>query len=60
MTLVSIQLQRINDRSARFRKVREGLAAEVERATSLLKRQSESPQPFNEHNAWVAEVETWL
>ncbi len=60
MTVVAIQLQRINDRSARFRRVREGLAAEVERATSLLKRQTDSPLPIKEHNDWIAEVESWL
>ena len=60
MTFIAVQLQRINDRSARFLKVREGLAAEVERATSLLKRQSESPLPIKEHNDWIAEVESWL
>ena len=60
MSFVAIQLQRVNDRSNRFRIVREALAAEVARATTLLKRQTESPLPFKEHNEWVAEVESWL
>ena len=37
MTVVAIQLQRLNDRSARFRSIREQLAKQIEGLSALLR-----------------------
>ncbi len=60
MTVAAITLHRINDRSARFREIRERLAEFVSEATSLVNRQTENPLPVHEHNDWVAKVEAFL
>lgn len=60
MTIAAITLHKINDRSARFREIRERLAEFVSVATSLVNRQKENPLPVQEHNEWVAKVEAFL
>jgi hypothetical protein len=60
MAFVAVQLHRINDKSTRLRILRQALAAEVERATALLQRQTESPLPMKDYNDWIQAVEAWL
>ena len=60
LTLVAIQLHRLTDREARFRGIREKLAAFAEEASSLVAKSTEQPLPVEEHNAWVSRVEGYL
>jgi hypothetical protein len=60
LTVVAIQLHRVNDREARFRERREALAAFAEQATLLSARSSEEPPPIDAHNDWVSSVEAYL
>lgn len=60
LTVVAVQLLRVNDREARFRMVREKLAQFADTATALAARSSEDPLPNAEHNEWVSSVEAFL
>ena len=60
LAFVAVQLQRLNDRSSRHRKIREALAAFVKQAEVLHSRSTEDPLPYQDHNAWLAAVETYL
>ena len=60
LTFVAVQLQRVNDREARFRMIREKLAQFADAATNLAARSSEDPLPIAEHNGWVSNVEAFL
>ena len=60
LTVVAVQLHRLNDRDARFRIIRERLAAFAEEATALAARSTEEPLPIQEHNDWVSKVEAFL
>jgi hypothetical protein len=60
LTVVAIQLHRLNDKDARFRTRREKLAQFMKEAESLLKKCDENPLPIQEHNEWVARVEVYL
>jgi len=60
LTIVAVQLPRLNDRDARFRARREKLGQFLKDAESLMKRRDEEPLPFQEHNDWVARVEAYL
>ena len=60
LAVVAVQLQRVNDRDARFREVREKLAAFAKEAAALAARSLEDPLPIQEHNDWVSRVEAFL
>jgi hypothetical protein len=60
IAVVAIVLQRLNDRSARFRVVRNQLSEFIKQAESLLHRQNEMPLPIKDHNDWTAAVEAYL
>ena len=60
LAVVAVQLHRLNDREARFRKIREKLAAFAEEAAVLVGRHIEEPLPIQEHNDWVSRVEAFL
>ena len=60
LTVVAIQLHRVNDRGARFREFREKLAAFAGQASSLSARAVEEPLPINSHNEWIASVDAYL
>ncbi len=60
LTVVAIQLHRVNDRDARFRERREALASIAAEAASLRARASEEPLPVEAQNDWVARAEAYL
>lgn len=60
LTLVAIQLHRLNDRDGHFRSIREKLASFADEATSLTARSAEEPLPVQQHNEWVAKVELFI
>jgi hypothetical protein len=60
LVLVAVQLHRLNDRDARFRGIREALAAFATEASALAAKASEEPLPVEAHNDWVARVEAYL
>lgn len=60
LTVVAVQLHRLNDRDARFRLIREKLAGFADEATALATRSTENPLPIKEHNDWVSRVEAFL
>lgn len=60
LAAAAVYLQRINDRSARFRMVREQLSDFLKEAEGLALRADEQPLPIAEHNAWVSNVEAFL
>lgn len=60
LVLVAVQLHRLNDRTARFRGIREALAAFAIEASALLARAFEEPLPVEAHDEWVSRVEAYL
>jgi hypothetical protein len=62
--IISVVLHRANDRSARFKEVRERLTALLKDAEALIARKDEEPLPVAEVNDWIdratKEVETLL
>lgn len=62
LVVVAVQLQRLNDRSARFREHRENLGRFLDEAGSILNRYSGPGQrvPKEEHDNWVTRVQTYL
>ena len=60
LTLVAVQLHRINDRTTRLKTHRECLAAFMKEAEVLLTRSNEDPLPMESHDDWVGRVEAYL
>ncbi len=60
LTLVAVQLHRINDRATRLKAHRECLAEFMKEGESLLSRSDEDPLPTEQHDNWVARVELYL
>jgi predicted ATP-dependent protease len=60
LAAVAVRLQRINDRSSRFKAHREGLAGFLQEAEAMLRKHTGQRIPAEEHNAWVAQVENYL
>ena len=60
LTIVAVQLHRLNDKDSRFRARRERLAQFMKEAEALLARRTEEPLPIQEHDDWVARVESYL
>jgi hypothetical protein len=60
LTLVAVQLHRLNDREARFRSRREKLATFAEEVAALLNKTSAESVPTEEYGEWVTSVEMYL
>lgn len=64
LAIVAVVLQKINDRTERFRSVRERLTDLLKQSEALLARCDENPLPVSELNDWIdratAEVEALL
>jgi hypothetical protein len=60
LVLVAVQLHRLNDREARFRRRREQLAQFLKEGESLLTRINAEPLPIKDHDDWLARVQTYL
>ena len=60
LTFVAVQLNRLNDKSTRYKAHREQLAGFMKEAEVLRTRSTEVPLPVQAHNEWVARVEAYL